>query len=338
MSFKRLQADDVVISSDAITTPAWSNNVTTLSTFHTSSAQVAGASGDFYINTYQTASTDSTAAVQFSIAYGDVDGRGTLLYNSAVAGNSPSSTIYKQYRTLVNGTEETNLSFGGVTSDYIFAIPVERSRFKEKLFPGSLTLKLSGSDGIISLTDNSAYSTTVTFGDSGREYEIISGSQGVRNTSKNASGFTSNSGSYGKFLPDVGLVLLSGKALDTVSGSGGINLGIGRNTNTNDNNNVKLFNSLIGGGQFTLRTEETVTSNYIFVRARNSEFNYSNNPSNITGSGELRHDIMIDNPQSYISTVGLYNDNNDLLATAKLSRPLIKDFTKEALIRIKLDY
>jgi len=47
---------------------------------------------------------------------------------------------------------------------------------------------------------------------------------------------------------------------------------------------------------------------------------------------------MIDNPQSYITAVGLYNDNNDLLATAKLSRPLIKDFTKEALIRIKLDY
>ena len=47
---------------------------------------------------------------------------------------------------------------------------------------------------------------------------------------------------------------------------------------------------------------------------------------------------MVDSPQSYITTVGLYNDNNDLLAVAKLSRPLLKDFTKESLIRIKLDY
>ena len=47
---------------------------------------------------------------------------------------------------------------------------------------------------------------------------------------------------------------------------------------------------------------------------------------------------MVDNPQGYITTVGLYNDNNDLLATAKLSRPLLKDFTKEALVRIKLDF
>jgi hypothetical protein len=39
-----------------------------------------------------------------------------------------------------------------------------------------------------------------------------------------------------------------------------------------------------------------------------------------------------------MTTVVLYNDNNDLLAVAKLSRPLLKDFTKESLIRIKLDY
>ena len=47
---------------------------------------------------------------------------------------------------------------------------------------------------------------------------------------------------------------------------------------------------------------------------------------------------MINSPQAYITTVRLYNDNNDLLAVAKLSRPLLKDFTKEALLRIKLDY
>ena len=86
------------------------------------------------------------------------------------------------------------------------------------------------------------------------------------------------------------------------------------------------------------KTEETISSNFVFVRVKNSEFNYSTNPSLITGSGELRHNVMIDSPQSYITAVGLYNDNNDLLAVAKLSRPLLKDFTKEALVRIKLDY
>jgi hypothetical protein len=99
-----------------------------------------------------------------------------------------------------------------------------------------------------------------------------------------------------------------------------------------------IYNAIKNGGNFKLQSEETVSSNYVFVRVRNSEFNYSTNPSNISGSGELRHDVMVNTPQSYITTVGMYNDNNDLLGVAKLSRPLLKDFTKEALIRIKLDY
>ena len=77
----------------------------------------------------------------------------------------------------------------------------------------------------------------------------------------------------------------------------------------------------------------------MFIRARNSEFNYSENPSFISGStGEVVHNYFINNPQVYPTTVGLYNDSNELLATAKLSRPIQKDFTKEALIRIKLDF
>jgi len=77
----------------------------------------------------------------------------------------------------------------------------------------------------------------------------------------------------------------------------------------------------------------------VFVRARNAEFNYSENPSFISGStGEVIYSSFINQPQVYITTIGLYNDSNDLLAVAKMSRPLLKDFTKEALVRVKLDF
>jgi len=56
------------------------------------------------------------------------------------------------------------------------------------------------------------------------------------------------------------------------------------------------------------------------------------------GSGNLSFSSMINNPVTYITTVGLYNDSSDLVAVAKLSQPVVKDFTKEALIRVKLDY
>ena len=47
---------------------------------------------------------------------------------------------------------------------------------------------------------------------------------------------------------------------------------------------------------------------------------------------------MINSPKTFITTDGLYNDANDLVAVAKISQPIAKDFTKEALIRVKLDY
>lgn len=344
MSFKRLDPEDIVISADGVSSPCWTGNIVTLTAFYTSSDQANGISGDYYLNVYQTTppsgSEESNAAIQFSIAYGHINGSGSADLNTQIDGYSPSKIVYGQYRTLINGTEEENLSFGGTIPNSIYAISVQRARYKEKLFPGSLSLRLETTTGAVKLTDNSNQVSTETFSDIGRIYNLISGSSGVKTASPLDSaslGYTPSKGSYGLFLPDAGLILLNGDALDQGLAGGGIALGTGT-TNTDEENPQKLLNALNDGEVFTLRSEETVSSNYVFVRARNNEFNYSINPSNITGSGELRHSIMIDTPQAYVTAVGLYNDNNDLLAVAKLSRPLLKDFTKEALIRIKLDY
>ena len=92
-------------------------------------------------------------------------------------------------------------------------------------------------------------------------------------------------------------------------------------------------------GKIQADSEEVITSNYVFVRARNAEFNYSQNPTFVDSTtGGVRFTDFISAPQTFITTVGLYNDNGDCLAVAKLSKPLKKDFTKEALIRIKLDF
>jgi len=47
---------------------------------------------------------------------------------------------------------------------------------------------------------------------------------------------------------------------------------------------------------------------------------------------------MWNDPKVYITTVGLYNDNNELLATAKLSKPVQKSFDRELLVKVRLDY
>ena len=340
MSYKRFDEQDVVVSAESVTAPVWSGDSTTLTTFFTSSTQIGGTSADYYYDIYQTASALDTARVQFSIAYADKQGSGSLYFNTSVTSSSPSQTIYSQYRNLVQGDEEKDFTFGTIVSEHFYAISIDRARYKETLLPGTLALKLhvSASGKELTLTDDSQVQTTTTFTDAGRVFELVSGSQGNVYSTLNANGYSANSGSYGKLLPDIGVLLINGNALDAPAVSGGLALATNRTANTAGANPGKFYDLLTLSGSFRAQSEETITSNFVFVRSRNNEFNYSTNPSLITGSGELRHNVMIDTPQSYITAVGLYNDNNDLLAVAKLSRPLVKDFTKEALVRIKLDY
>jgi hypothetical protein len=346
MSFKRLDPEDLVVSSDTISATLWSSASPTLTTFFTSSTQEAGSSGNYYLNIYQTSSADPSANIQFALTYGNSYGSGSLSYNSLVDGKSPTSTIYGQYQNLVIGDENTDFAFGNTIVSEFFALPIDRTRYKEKLLLGSLSLTISGSSGSITLTDNSAYVSSVSFNAAGRVFQLITGSLGVKapiSTRNTADGYSAVSGSYGWFLPDIGTIILNPKALGSSAVSGGIGLlysgSSSGSTTPIISPNRSLFTAISGGASFKLNSQETITSDYIFIRARNSEFNYSENPSYISGStGEVIYPLFVNSPQTYITTIGLYNDNNELLATAKLSRPLLKDFTKEALVRLKLDF
>jgi hypothetical protein len=344
MAFSRLAPEDFVVSSDAITATMWSNGSPTLTSFFTSSTQAAGSSGNFYLNVYQTASTDAAAAIQFAIAYGNSDGSGSLCYNAAVNGKSPTGTVFGQWQDLVIGDENTNFTFGTITSSQFYALTMDRTRYKESLFVGSLALKLSGSSGSITITDNSNYVTAVQYCEAGRVFQLISGSQGVLNSSLTSNGYSKNSGSYGWLLPDIGTIILNPLALADFATSGGIGFqysgsASGSSPSIGTSPNASMFRAISGSSLFTLNSQETITSDYVFVRPRSAEYNYSENPSYISGStGEIVYSYFINNPQTYITTIGLYNETNELLAVAKLSRPLLKNFTKEALVRIKLDF
>lgn len=341
MSFKRLDTEDITISAESVVAPAWTGQITTLTTGNFVTASAQATINRYYYDVYQTSTTAAGAAIQFSLAYGNRKGSGSQNITSGEDGKSASSIIYGQYRTLINGDENTDFTFGNITPDSIFVITVNRSRYKEKLLPGSFNLRLTNGGTTLNLTDNSQVLSTISYTDSGRVYDIVSGSNGTPFTGINTLGYSAASGSYGKFLPDVGVIVLNGEALKASAGGGGLGISINEQPATvlaSSPNLNSFYNIIRAGASFKLQSEETITSNYVFIRVRNSEYNYSTNPSIITGSGELRYDVLINTPQAYLTTVGLYNDNNDLLGVAKLSRPLLKDFTKEALIRIKLDY
>lgn len=84
--------------------------------------------------------------------------------------------------------------------------------------------------------------------------------------------------------------------------------------------------------------ERGKTISYVFIRAKNSEFNYSTNPSFLSKNDYVRSTDFVYNPHTYITTVGLYNDNGDLLAVAKTPKPIEKTFNSEVLLTVKLDF
>ena len=110
-------------------------------------------------------------------------------------------------------------------------------------------------------------------------------------------------------------------------------------SNLEGGNVGKFFKSITGATKFQARREEVITSQHYFCRVPNQEFNFSSNPTFTSGSdAKLAQPSFVKNPKVYITQVGLYNSQNELLAVAKLSKPLLKTFSKEAIIKVKLDF
>ena len=356
MSYIAFQEDDSVMSSDSITAGLWTNNLYNLTTTFTSSVQQVGTTGKYYLNVYNLAIGASGSEVQFGVAYGHISGSGSALFNSLVNEKSPTRDIYGQYRNLIYGDESTVFNFGGSAnvgsscapiagstaglSRDIFAISVNRSRYKEKINTGTWNLILNNGGTTIQLTDNSKDSGTTNFIAGNRFYYIVSGSNG---NSYNSTAVQTASGSYGLFFPDMGVFILNPRALALSSGNFGIGMTIdetaaGSYSAAYNINTDRLFRVINAGQSFQANSQETISARFFFVNAKSSQLNYTTNPSIIDSNGNILYATLIDSPQVFPTTIGLYNDANELLAVAKLSKPLAKDFTKQITCRVKLEF
>jgi hypothetical protein len=141
----------------------------------------------------------------------------------------------------------------------------------------------------------------------------------------------------------MGIILLNPTALSASVG-GNLESAAGSTTSLyhqsgSVSGSLKLYDALKKGADFQARRTENVSTSHYFVRANNREFNFSNNPTFVTGSvGAFVQPLFERDPHVYITTVGLYNDANELLAVAKTSKPIAKSFDKEVAIKVKLDF
>ena len=350
----RFENSDIVNDVQKVVTSTWTNNTNNLTTQFTSSTQAifttATSSGAHFIEVFNDA---TVANPQFAVAYGHKAGSGSLDFtnDTGAIGFSPSRNIYNQYRQLVFGDESSEFSFNGHIPDDIFVININRARYKHNLKPGTLDLRIASSSangkaaiGTLHLTDDSVTTTgSATVTNAGRQFNIVSGSLGTMSGSQLTQ--VAGSGSFGFFYPDMGFIILNADPLNeklrftqTPSQVNTSSPFITASANTANNNHKKLVRHISSAAHFIVDSEEKVSSQFYFARAKNNQFNYTTNPSFVDNNGNVNIDSFVDNPTTFITTVGLYNDNNDLVAVAKLSQPVTKDFTKEALIRVKLDY
>lgn len=348
--YKSFTSDDIVPGDiQTVSQPLWSENINPLSGgyaagvgFFTSSTQVSQ-SGDYYYNVYHRNPDTSPllAQVQFAVAYGHRLGSGSEGDVNTTGGNTndtPSRAIYSQYRNQLLPPTDQAFTFGtgnsATTPDDILVINVARNRFRQKIDPGNWELRLASGSATATaysvFIDGSGAGEDAAINQGGRIFGIYSGSGGV----------TASNTVYGLFYPDNGVFIFNATLL---SSSLGMAIDKSSPTNAGDQsdlqNHKQLYLHISSSNWFAARTEEKVTSTHYFVRVTNKQFNFSNNPTFVTGSnGIFRHSSMLRNPSVYITTIGLYDNNNRLLAVAKLSKPLLKSFNREALIKVKLDY
>ena len=365
MSLTRFSQQDIVVSTDSLVTSTWSNNTNNLQVGYTASNNNFDAptsSGWFHLDVYNINPTGSGAEIQYSVAYGNRLGSGSpdFTNDSGSHGYNASRVTYGAYRNLIYGDENQFFTFGTHVPDDIYIININRARYKQSLKPGTLNLDLSSSLQIspsiqteMHLTDDSVTTNgSAKLTNLGRQFNIVSGSSGIAKDGTHLQIGTGNNitASYGLFYPDAGIIILNPDAFGTpVNPVAGVFRGLSPNRNRGElanytgvigkeRNPEQLFYAIMtSSGGFIIDSEEKITSQYYFARAKNFEYNYTTNPSFTDNKGNLNFSSMINNPVTYITTV-LYNDSNDLVAVAKLSQPIVKDFTKEALIRVKLDY
>jgi len=316
----------------------------------------------YYLNMFPGAAALANNDPYFSIAYGSIAGdigSGSFNTESSSIQASPAKAIYTQYKNLLLGSADLDGQFTiqsgstTVTATDIWVLNFSAYKMKDRIDEGQFELTLSGSLGAkFTMIDNSSYTTQTQ-----AVYQLIVGTQ-------NNSPATPIYEGIGLIYPSDGIVILNAALVAAKLGLTGSGPGIGSSEGGPGTNGGWWYTPGTATTEWTynhktlaksielcvtesmkVRKSEYVPARHYFVRVMNRDFNYSNNPTYVYdgtdgthAKGTIYNSDFINDPKTYITTVGLYNDSNELVAVAKLSRPAFKDFSSELLIKVRLDF
>lgn len=280
--------------------------------------------GGYFQTVYDSSPTSSLASPIVDFSFGIATGS---VYNSQATATSSLSDkvkIYRQWASALLGNPDATFTINSASRKEALFISWKRNLVKDEIKKGTVGVVFN-SLAPAQFTGSDA-GAGVNFGQSlGGDFAPLK----YNGTGSEVGQVWYNAGVV-VIHPDTAWGAVSNwsgsKSLINVQFSGNINQMVdGARTH------IELIN---------LINQTNLQSSIYFCRALNSEFNYSSNPTFTDPTGLIRvtSGSNILTTRTYITTVGLYDENDNLLAVGKVNRPVLKSPETEATLRLRLDF
>lgn len=280
--------------------------------------------GGYWETVYDSNPTSSLSTSIFDATYGFATGSNYNLLTTNSSSQSQKVKIYKQFAGLLLGNKDSLFNINGVDRKEAFFISVKRDIFKDEIKKGTVNIII-----------NSSAPTQYTASDLGAAAAFDQTVGGDFAPLK----YNGTGSEVGQVWYNTGIIVLPPDVT-----WGAIALWSGSKTLVNLQASGSINNLVDGFRKKTERidfhNQTNIRSTVYFCRAGNKEFNYSSNPTFIDGNKRIRVTSGSNNQltRTYVTTIGLYDADDNLLAVGKLNKPILKSPENEAIFRLRIDY
>lgn len=280
--------------------------------------------GGYFQTIYDSSPTSALSTALYDVTYGFTTGSSYNVAATTTSSQTEKVKIHRQMAALLLGNPDAQFTINSVARKEAIFILFKRNILKDELKKGTVYLTL-----------NSTAPTQYTASDAGAASTFKQTVGGDYAPLK----YNGTGSEVGQVWYQAGVIVLppdlAWGAIATWSGTKTL---VEEQSSGTINHIVNGFRTHTENIQVNNQTN--LQSSVYFCRAYNNEFNYSSNSTFIDSDGLIRvtSGSNILTTQTYITTVGLYDENDNLLAVGKTNKPVLKSPQTEAVFRLRLDY
>lgn len=280
--------------------------------------------GGYWETLYDSNPTSSLSTAIFDLTYGFATGSSYNLLTTNSSSQAQKVKIYKEFAGLLLGNKDSLFNINGIDRKEAVFISVKRDIFKDEFKKGTVNVIV-----------NSNAPTQYTASDQGAAAAFEQTVGGDFAPLK----YNGTGSEVGQVWYQTGIIVLHP---DTAWGA--VALWSGSKSLANIQSSGCINNVVDGVRKKTERidfhNQTNIRSTVYFCRAGNKEFNYSSNPTFIDSNKRIRVTSGSNNQltRTYVTTIGLYDADDNLLAVGKLNKPVLKSPENEAIFRLRIDY